>query len=93
MKGDKVARVLQVLPTFTNGLVYAPNKPWAGAVIDECEIFPRGRHDDFVIFTTRLKHLRTMRLAQTAEEITEAERDRARHWSSPEPTLSRMRRC
>jgi predicted phage terminase large subunit-like protein len=82
VKGDKVARVLQVLPTFTNGLVYAPNKPWAEAVIDECEIFPRGRHDDFVDSTTQaLKHLRDYGLAQTAEEITEAERDRARHWS------------
>jgi hypothetical protein len=49
-------------------------------VIDELEIFPRGRHDDLVDSTSQaLKHLRSYGLAQTIEEIIQEERDRVTH--------------
>jgi len=50
---DKVARAYQVQPLFENGLVYAPERLWADAVIDECATFPRGKHDDRVDSTTQ----------------------------------------
>jgi predicted phage terminase large subunit-like protein len=45
-RGDKVARALAAQPNFANGLIYAPNKDWAELVINEMEVFPKGRYDD-----------------------------------------------
>lgn len=45
-KGDKVARTHAAVPTFTRGLIYAPNKAWAQAVIDQMASFPRGKDKD-----------------------------------------------
>ena len=45
-KGDKVTRALAAQPTFAQGLVYAPVKDWSQLVIDEMELFPKGRYDD-----------------------------------------------
>ena len=42
-KGDKVVRALAAQPTFAQGLVYAPVKDWSQLVIDEMELFPKGR--------------------------------------------------
>jgi predicted phage terminase large subunit-like protein len=45
---DKVARALRVQPEFSNGQIWAPRRKYADLVIDECAVFPRGRHDDLV---------------------------------------------
>jgi len=45
-KGDKIARTHAVVPIFTQGLVYAPNKAWAQAVINQMASFPRGKDKD-----------------------------------------------
>ena len=45
-KGDKVVRALAAQPTFAQGLVYAPVRDWSQMVIDEMELFPKGRYDD-----------------------------------------------
>jgi predicted phage terminase large subunit-like protein len=54
-KGDKRARLLAVEPRFAKEMVYAPvdwskgtYHSWADEVITECELFPRGAHDDLV---------------------------------------------
>lgn len=70
VKGDKVARAHAIVPLFSNGLVYAPNRAWADAVIDQCATFPRGKDDDYVDSTTQaLRHLRVGGMLRHAEEI------------------------
>ena len=77
VKGDKVARALAVQPTFSQGLVYAPDREWSELVIEEMEVFPKGKHDDLTDSATQaLKYLRDMGLAQTDEEVAARERER-----------------
>lgn len=45
--GDKVSRLNSCVPVFENGIVFAPDRDWADAVIQEIASFPRGRHDDY----------------------------------------------
>ena len=69
VKGDKFARACAAVPTFSNLLVYAPDRPWAAQVIEEMAVFPRSAHDDLTDSTTQaIAHLRSLRLAQTDEE-------------------------
>jgi len=67
---DKVARAYAVQPTFSNGIVYAPDKTWADKVITQFEQFPKAKHDDLVDSTTQaLKYLREHNLIRRPEEI------------------------
>lgn len=67
---DKVARAYAVQATFTGGYVYAPDRSWADAVISQCEVFPKGKHDDLVDSTTQaLKYMRERNLLRRSEEI------------------------
>lgn len=80
VKGDKVARAYAVQPTFSNGLVYAPEFDWSEMVIEEMEMFPRGKYDDLTDSATQaLRYLRDAGLAQTEEELVIEERDRGMH--------------
>lgn len=45
-EGDKVARMHSVVPLFSGGLVYAPDRQWAENVIDRVTMFPRGASRD-----------------------------------------------
>lgn len=78
--GDKMARLYAVSHLFENGLVYAPDKPWAEMVIEEVGAFPRGAHDDLVDTVSQaMHHLRAVgMLVRTDErepEVEEAVRD------------------
>lgn len=44
--GDKVSRTHAIVPMFTDKCVWAPNTRWADMVIQECQTFPKGAHDD-----------------------------------------------
>jgi predicted phage terminase large subunit-like protein len=50
---DKIARVNAVSDIFSSGLVWAPKKRWAEAVIEEFAAFPNGDHDDLVDSSTQ----------------------------------------
>ena len=77
VKGDKVARALAVQPTMSQLMVYAPIRDWAEMVIDEMEVFPKGKYDDLTDSATQaLKFLREVGLAQTSEEASAEERER-----------------
>jgi predicted phage terminase large subunit-like protein len=79
-KGDKVARALSVQPTFSQGLVYAPDREWAEMVIAEMEVFPRGKYDDLTDSTTQvMKYFREAGLAMTDEETAHEEYERGLH--------------
>lgn len=78
--GDKVARSHAVVPVFTRGLVYAPDREWAEMVISEMESFPKGRYDDLTDSATQaLKHLRESAIIQHPEEQQREELRRMRH--------------
>ena len=80
VKGDKVARAYAVQPTFSQGMIFAPDRDWAEEVIAEMEIFPKGKHDDLTDSTTQaLKYLREVGLAMTDTEVQVAERERVMH--------------
>lgn len=66
---DKVARVYSIQHLFSEGLVYAPNKPWAQMVIDQCSSFPKAKHDDLVDTVSQaLKHLRSIGILKRFDE-------------------------
>lgn len=43
---DKVARLTTVVHLFAEGLIYAPDRPWADEMIKQCALVPRALHDD-----------------------------------------------
>jgi len=91
-KGDKVVRALAAQPTFAQGLVYAPVKDWAQLVIDEMELFPKGRFDDATDSTTMaITFLRNAGLLPTDIEALAAEEDTVRH--RPERRLRALYPC
>jgi|TARA_R110000744_G_scaffold70205_3_gene142094 predicted phage terminase large subunit-like protein len=50
---DKTARTNAVSDIFSSGLVWAPKKRWAEAVIEEFAAFPNGDYDDLVDSSTQ----------------------------------------
>ena len=84
VKGDKVARALSVQPTFSQMLVYAPERDWSDMTISEMAVFPKGKYDDLTDSATQaLKYLRGAGLLQTDDEVSAADADRVTHRSQP----------
>lgn len=89
IQGDKVARALAVQPIFSQGLVYAPNRPFADKVIEDCEVFPRGKNDHTVDATTgALKWLRSNGFADRPQEIRDRKDEEARFKPKPKALYS-----
>jgi predicted phage terminase large subunit-like protein len=72
---DKMARLYSVQHLFAEGLVYAPDRKWAQAVITQCGQFPAGKHDDLVdCVSMGLRTLRDMGvLTRAPERLAELE--------------------
>lgn len=69
---DKRARLVSVQHLFTDGMIWAPDRKFSDVVIDECEIFPRGTHDDLVDTTSMaLRYLRDAGFALMREEYSQ----------------------
>jgi predicted phage terminase large subunit-like protein len=67
---DKVARAYSVQASFSNGVVWAPDRDWADKVITQAEVFPKAKHDDLVDSTVQaLRYIRDNGLLQRADEI------------------------
>lgn len=80
VSGDKYARALGVQATFSQQLVYAPDRDWSDMVISEMAVFPKGKYKDLTDSTTQaMKYLRDTGLAETDEEIAEERNERLRH--------------
>jgi len=82
-QGDKEARAHSVVGIFTNGMVWAPDRPWAQLMIDDAAKFPFGKYRDLVdSMTQALRHLRNTGMLQYEEErlaeIQEESRPRTR---------------
>lgn len=83
---DKVTRAHAVEPTFAAGLVYATDDDWAEKFIAECEVFPKGKHDDRVdALTQGLKFLRENGLIAHNFELAAEYRDAAAFKSQVKP--------
>jgi predicted phage terminase large subunit-like protein len=79
VKGDKVARAMAALPTFSKGIVWAPDRQWAQDVIDEMAVFPKGRFKDLTDSATQaIKKLRDGGLIDTVDEVRAAKEEAAR---------------
>lgn len=66
---DKVARAHAVTSLFVDGMIYAPERDWAQAVIDQAASFPKGVHDDLVdTMIYSLDYLRKQGFAIRTEE-------------------------
>jgi predicted phage terminase large subunit-like protein len=83
-KGDKMARALAVQPSFSQGMVYAPDREWAEMVQDEMAKFPRDKHDDLTDSVVQcLKHLRDSGLLRSDEDRRAEELEAVRHKGAP----------
>ena len=49
---DKISRVNAVVDLFSSGIVWCSDHRWAREVMEECNDFPSGTHDDLVDATT-----------------------------------------
>lgn len=77
---DKMARLYSVQHILAEGMVYAPDREYAETVIGQCEVFPKGRHDEQVDNTSSaLRHLRDMGLLQRPPEVQQDIENDMRH--------------
>lgn len=84
--GDKVSRAHAVEPAFAAGMVYAPEEDWAEKMIAECEVFPKGKHDDRVdSMTQALQWLRRQGLIAHNAELDAADREERQFRPEPRP--------
>ena len=84
---DKVSRLYSVQHIWAEGMVYAPDRSWAQTVIDQCAIFPRGKHDDLVDTVAQaMRHLRDIGALTRAPEWAEQTYESMTHKGrAPEP--------
>lgn len=67
--GDKIARTHAVVPMFANGCIYAPDRDWSETVINQCSVFPKGKHDDLHDAVTQaIFYLRKTGIALLSDE-------------------------
>jgi predicted phage terminase large subunit-like protein len=66
---DKVARLYSVQHLFEEKMVFAPERPWAEAVISQCGTFPNAKHDDLV--DTCIHSANILMADGTAKDISE----------------------
>ena len=85
---DKLARMYSIQHLFSEGLIYAPDRSWAEEVIRQCEVFPKGKHDDLVdTVSLGLKHLRELGLLIRKDERLADVEDQMSHRGSAPPPL------
>lgn len=79
---DKLARLYSVQHLFEEKMVYAPERPWAEAVMAQCGTFPNASHDDLVDTVSQaLRHLRTLGLLARPAELQAAAEQSMQHVS------------
>lgn len=85
-KGDKVARAMGVVASWSQGMIYAPDRDWSEMVKDEMAIFPKHKYDDLTDSATQaIKHLRDSGLLRSDEDRMAEEREAVTHKGAPRP--------
>lgn len=84
---DKLARLYSVQHLFSEGMIHAPDRHWADLVIRQCEVFPKGKHDDLVDTVSQaLRHLRELGvLSRSAERMADIDEQMRHRGAPPEP--------
>jgi phage terminase large subunit-like protein len=79
LRDDKLSRLVSVSHLFENEIIFAPDKQFATAVIDQVGNFPFAGHDEYVDCTTMaLRWFRDHGFAPTREErFEEGEAEKA----------------
>jgi predicted phage terminase large subunit-like protein len=86
---DKMARLYSVQHLFAEGIVYAPERPWAERAIAQVGTFPHGRHDEYVDLTSMgLRKLRDMGLLIRQPEREAQVEESMQYTSRQEPLYS-----
>jgi phage terminase large subunit-like protein len=84
----KVARLYSCQHLFEERMVWAPDRPWAEAVITQCATVPNAVHDDLADTTSQaLKYLRDIGLLIRGEERLVALQESMKHKGRPPPPL------
>jgi predicted phage terminase large subunit-like protein len=77
--GDKMTRLQATTLYFQQGMIWAPNKPWAEKFLTEVCLFPKALHDECVDLTSMgLRWLRTQGVLETKREIEAVEAEARR---------------
>lgn len=85
---DKLARLYSVQHLFAEGLVYAPDVTWADMVINQCSVFPKGKHDDLVdTVSMAVGHIRQIGLLVRGQEWTAGVEEGMQHKGAPPKPL------
>jgi len=85
---DKMARLYSVQHLFAEGLIYAPDRSWADAVINQASQFPKGKHDDLVdTVSMAMRHLRDIGLLVRGAEWTAEVDESILHRGAPAEPL------
>ena len=85
---DKVSRLYSTQHIFEDGMVFAPDRPWAEKVIDQCAIFPNDKHDDLTDTVSQaLRHLRDIGMLERGLELTAALNEELRFKGRAPPKL------
>jgi predicted phage terminase large subunit-like protein len=85
--GDKVARLNATVPLFANGIIFAPDRPWATMVIDEVAQVPKGKWDDLAdTVSMALIYLRRNGMVGLSYEA-DANESRAREFTPGKETV------
>jgi phage terminase large subunit-like protein len=85
---DKMARLYAVQHLFFDEIIYAPDKTWADAAINQCAVFPKGKHDDIVdTVSMALGFLRKTGMLLRGREYTEMLDSQRQHLGAPPPAL------
>jgi phage terminase large subunit-like protein len=76
---SKVSRVYSIEHMFSSGMIYAPDKIFADAVISQVSMFPVGKRNDLVdSMSMAIRWLRDNRFAITQVEEQMEDRTRSR---------------
>jgi len=85
---DKTSRLYSIQHIFSEGLVYAPDKSWADAVITQSASFPKAKHDDLVdTVSMALRYLRKTGMIARPEEVQYDRNQEMQHRGKPPPPL------
>jgi predicted phage terminase large subunit-like protein len=85
---DKMARLYAVQHLFFDEIIYAPDKTWADACINQCAVFPKSKHDDIVdTVSMALGFLRKTGMLLRGKEYTEMLDAQRQHIGAPPAPL------
>lgn len=85
---NKVARLYSVQHLFEGGMIFAPDRKWADAVISQCGTFPNAKHDDLVDTVSQgLRYLRDTGMLQRTSEISNDLTSSLQHRGKPQGRL------